>query len=294
MLHESDIIKRLKDFPEPDEVKEIRENIKNSFRRLEFQEGPHKYYVHNDDGSTTELPSVSGICHQFEPEADWDAIKARYAVKNGYTVEEVTRMWHETNIQSTNRGTQTHLYGECLMHVFQGDFDVCEAMKMRYEDGYFIPYAPKEESVMAYYTDIYKMFYDDSVKSKMYPVMPESQIYMFEDGPVKQRYAGTFDILHAFKARDGKWKLIVHDFKSNGSLTSEFNRAKGNMMLPPFEEFWDEPLGHYSAQLSLYQLGLQQLGYEVVDRKLIWLKEDGTYQKIPVPDVTDKLIQALN
>ena len=31
---------------EPIEVTRIRENIKESFKRLEFQEGPHKYYIH--------------------------------------------------------------------------------------------------------------------------------------------------------------------------------------------------------------------------------------------------------
>ena len=148
---------------------------------------------------------------------------------------------------------------------------------------------------MQYYIDIYNVFMDDSKPIKLWPVMPESQIYIFKDNNLglKYRYSGTFDILHAFQAKNGKWKLAIHDFKTNAQLINDFARSKKQNMLPPFEEYIDEPLSHYTIQLSLYQLGLEQLGYEIADRKLIWLKDDGTYEKVPVPDVTDKLKSVL-
>ena len=67
------------------------------------------------------------------------------------------------------------------------------------------------------------------------------------------------------------------------------------MMKPPFDEmgFYEDPYHHYIIQLNLYQLGLMQLGLKIVDRCLIWLKEDGTYEKIKVPDITDKLLEIL-
>jgi hypothetical protein len=34
---------------------------------------------------------------------------------------------------------------------------------------------------------------------------------------------------------------------------------------------------------------LEDIGLKVIDRKLIWLKEDGTFEKKTVPDVTEKL-----
>ena len=46
----------------------------------------------------------------------------------------------------------------------------------------------------------------------------------------------------------------------------------------------------YTIQLSLYQLGLQQLGYEIGDRNLLWLTDSGEYFKIDVQDVTNILI----
>ena len=56
------------------------------------------------------------------------------------------------------------------------------------------------------------------------------------------------------------------------------------MVLPPFENPVDDPLSHSTIQLSLYAMGLEQLGYEMTHRIIIWLKEDGTYEKIPVKD----------
>ena len=81
MLHIDDVNERLDANPEPKEVKEIRENIIKSFSKLEFVEEGHKYYVHNDDGTLTTLPSVSHVCHQFEPQVDWDVICENKAKK---------------------------------------------------------------------------------------------------------------------------------------------------------------------------------------------------------------------
>ena len=296
MLNLSDIQKRLEKYPEPPEVAEIRENIKENFKRLEFQEGPHKYYVHEDDGSIEELKSVSGTISMFEPYVDWDTIKENYALKHGFTVDEVTRMWHEKNILSTSNGSLIHLYGEMFMHFLQGHPEkICDVIKPQYEDGYLLPLGQKETAILRYYEDIHNIFMDDKCETKLWPVMPEAQLYIFKDNPygITKRYAGTFDILHAFKAKDNKWKLILHDFKTNGSLTNDFARSKGQRMIGEFSDFIDEPLSHYTMQLSWYQVGLQQLGYEIADRKLIWLKDDGTYEKVSVPDITDKCIRSL-
>ena len=296
MLNDDDIRKRLEMYPEPPEVAEIRRNIKESFKRLEFQEGPHKYFVHEDDGTIEELCSVSGTIEKFEPYTDWDTITANYALKNGYTVEEVTRMWHETNIIATNNGSLTHLFAENYMHFFQGHPEkICNIIKPQYEDGYLIPYSNKQFAAAAYYNDIHDLFIDESKPVKLWPVMPESQIYIFKDNPwgIKERYAGTFDILNAYQAKDGKWKLLIFDWKTNAKIINDFIRSKKQMMEVPFEDMFDEALQHYTVQLSLYQLGLEQLGYEVADRKIIWLKDDGTYEKISVPNVTDRCIKAL-
>ena len=55
----------------------------------------------------------------------------------------------------------------------------------------------------------------------------------------------------------------------------------------------DEALSHYTCQLSAYQIPLENIGLKIIARRIIWLKPDGTYEKISLPDVTKKLREAL-
>lgn len=89
----------------------------------------------------------------------------------------------------------------------------------------------------------------------------------------------------------GENLLVTHN--TNKDLKNDFNRSKSNRLLEPFQDFIDEPLSIYSIQLSLYQLGLEQLGLPIIDRNLIWLKDDGTYEKIKTPDLTGRLVNVL-
>lgn len=209
MLNIKDITKRNQNRPEPPEVTAIRENILNSFSKLEFQEGPHKYYIHNEDGTKTEVPSVSGVTHQFKPHFDQEAQAAAYALKHDMLVEDVLRMWEETNVKATNNGTSTHLFGEAYMHFFMGDVDkLPDIIKPQYEKGYLIPYSPKQEAILKYYEDLF-------VQDNIYPVLPEAQVYMGINSEYDDiiQYAGTFDSLFAYRNPDGKFQLMLHDFK---------------------------------------------------------------------------------
>ena len=91
MINIEDVRKRLLNNPEPKEVTEIRENILNSFNKLEFIEDGHKYFLPHSDGTKEELISVSALTKMFEEEQDWDTIAARYALKHNMSVEEVQR-----------------------------------------------------------------------------------------------------------------------------------------------------------------------------------------------------------
>lgn len=288
MLNIKDIQERLKRNPEPQEIKDIRNNILNSFNRLEFIEEGHKYYLHHDDGTIESLKSVSETCHQFEQENDWETITKNYAEKHNMTVEQVKRMWHENNIKATNNGTSTHLYGEQMMYFVMGYPEkICDVIKPQYEDGYLIPYSKKQEAIMKYYEDLIKI-------DEIYPVIPETQIYTGVNDTLhlEHNYAGTFDMLFTMKI-NGEWKLMIHDYKTNCSLSSSYNQSKGITMKAPFDDLIDEAKSHYILQLSCYEMGLRQLGYDVIDRRLIHLKDDGTYDKIALPSVVDRLKKVL-
>lgn len=83
--------------------------------------------------------------------------------------------------------------------------------------------------------------------------------------------------------------LVTHN--TNKTIINDYNQNFNVTMLSPFDNFIDEPKSHYTFQLSAYALMLMNLGYKVIDRKLIWLKNDGNYEKISLPDITDKLIK---
>jgi hypothetical protein len=163
--------------------------------------------------------------------------------------------------------------------------EVKKNMGYQFVDGYLIPYCPKEWAIMKYYQDILS-------NPKVFPVIPESKIYTRSDLGLKTRYAGTFDILMAYKYR-GEIVYSIHDIKTNGSLKNDYNREKGNRLLEPFDDLINEPLSIYYIQLSLYQIGLQQLGLPVIDRNIIWLQDSGEYTKIQTPDLTERLLKIL-
>lgn len=278
MLNIKDIRKRLQENPEPKEVGEIREKIILAFSKLEFVEEGHKYFLHNDEGSTSELKSVSETIHQFVPYVDWEEKAQGCALKEGVPVSVIKRRWEENNIRATNNGTSTHLFGEMYHWFVTGQPDkICDIIKPQYENGYLIPYGEKQNASQQYNEDLFNVH-------DMYPLMVETQVYT-------KVYAGTFDKLIYYKhpTDPNKSGLIISDYKTNASLSSDYNRRYDVKMLPPFDDFIDEALSHYTLQLSMYQIPLEDLGLKILARRIIWLKPDGSYEQISVPDVTQRI-----
>ena len=282
MLNIEDVEKRLQENPEPKEVVKIRNKIKKAFKDLEFVEEGHKYYVHNTDGTTKELKSVSETIHQFVPYVDWEDKAQSCALKEGVDVSVIKRRWEENNIRATNNGTSVHLFGEMYHWFVTGHPEkICNIIKPQYEKGYLIPFGEKQCASQQYNEDLFNVH-------DMYPLMVETQVYT-------DKYAGTFDKLIYYKhpTDDSKSGIIIADYKTNASLISDYNRRNGNMMLPPFDDYVDEALSHYICQLSAYQIPLEDLGLKVLARRIIWLKPDSTYEQISVPDVTQRIRAAL-
>jgi hypothetical protein len=86
---------------------------------------------------------------------------------------------------------------------------------------------------------------------------------------------------------------VIYDFKTNASLINEFSRLNNKMMKAPFTYMYDESLGVYTLQLSAYQIPLEDIGLKVIARRIVWLKDDGTYEIRKVPDETVRLREVL-
>ena len=268
---------------EPDIVTTDRSLILETFKDLVFIEEGHKYYL-----SGKELPSVSAVTHRFKPEFDSSTVAENYAKKNGQTKEYWLDQWKFKNLKATISGTLVHEYGEGLFWLGLGQPEkIPESCKPKYvpDKNWIIPTRPKEDAILKFHREMSQ--YD-------YPVLAETRVYNNFNpnvAPMKTSYCGTFDILYyrvdpVCPERSG---YVIKDYKTNRELVSDYSRSKGKSCLAPFADLPDEALSMYTLQLSCYQIPLEDLGLKVIGREIVWLKDDGSYNIIPLPDFTDRL-----
>lgn len=74
--------------------------------------------------------------------------------------------------------------------------------------------------------------------------------------------------------------LVTHN--TNKELMKDYSRENGKMLLPPFNDYFEEPLSYYTLQLNLYSLCLAGIGLPPIGARVIWLRDDGTYELIPI------------
>ena len=85
--------------------------------------------------------------------------------------------------------------------------------------------------------------------------------------------------------------MVIFDYKTNEDLYKNFKQQK---LLWPFNDMLDMSESYYTLQLSLYAIPLQNIGMDVVARRLIWVKPDGTYEGIRIKDVSNRMREALD
>lgn len=274
---------------EPAEVAEARRLILESFKDLHFIEEGHHYYLNGK-----ELHSVSGIGHRYLSRPfDVDKQAILYSLKHGNTAEFWKDQWVCNSFRATTLGRKTHEFGESLSYLMAGHPErILPSIKPQYfqSKNYLADIHPKESAVRLF---LYEL------PSCYHLVLNETKVYSGKNldasKNLKEQICGTFDMLYWYDGNGNPDKagFVVFDYKTNAKLIDNYNREHGIMLLPPFDEFYQESLGEYTIQLSLYSLMLEDIGLKVIDRKLIWLKDDGTYEKIDVPDITHILRRTL-
>ena len=271
---------------EPHIVTETREMILKAFEDLEFYEEGHKYLLHGQEITL----SVSGVGHRFIREPFNEKLQAaRYAQKHGKTAEYWIKQWKCNSFRATTLGTKTHAYGESLGYLKVGHPElICPMIRPQYNEtyNYLAPIHPKEEAVLKFM---------DELPCSYHLVINETKVYSGKNPDasknLKELICGTFDMLYYYDG-DGnpsKAGFMILDYKTNACLYSDYNRKFGKTLLPPFSNMIEEDLSLYTIQLSLYALMLEDIGIPIIDRKIVWLTNDGTYEIISVPDVSDKL-----
>lgn len=283
-------MKNYKDIPgmyeikgEPKIVTEIRATILDKFKDLVFEEGPHIYYLSTDKNKT--FKSVTTRLGEFESEFNIEEASSNYAAKHGETKEYWQDVWKFNNLKATTTGTLCHEYGESLSYVKAGHPELIQdSCKCKYikDKNWLIPTHPKQEAIYKFQSDLHP---------NLHLVLPEAK--MFTEG-LKENLAGTADILYYYDDPTGKNSgLCIYDYKTNKELTKSYNRQVGKTLLSPFNDYIEEPKSIYTLQLSTYSIPLQDLGFRIITRRLVYLKVDGTYEIIPLVDESDRLRKIL-
>lgn len=271
----------------------IRDKITNSFTGLTFIEESHQYFL-----GDRELMCVSNVIHQFKEHFDSETEAQKTYERNfnnqdskyyQMTPEEILEQWEKISQTACRTGTDRHNFGESCFYFMIGQYDkiVPEFTdRLKYDENskpYMLALYPKEFAIVKFWQDLPRC---------IVPIAAENKVFNVNDD---YAYSGTFDILFYYDALldnkdDSKSGLMIFDYKTNVDLYKNF---KGKRLLEPFNGLLDMDLSIYKLQLSAYQLCLENIGLNIIARRLIWLKPDGKYEKVPLESYTRMLDEAL-
>jgi hypothetical protein len=268
-------------------VEETRQMLNEKFGDIKFIDEGHQYFINEK-----EYTPVSHIIKKYEQPFDEDFKSRNYAEKVGLTQEEVLRNWRLTNRKSTISGSRTHEFGESYTNVMCGHPElICDANKKQWDEEYqvLLPTYPKEEAIVKFYNE---MNFDPS--KRLYVVGAEFKLstkYMENVLPI----CGTADILfyeedQIFPEDSG---FVIGDWKTNKELEKEYTVRNDIRMKYPMGDFKDTALSHYTLQFNLYQKMFESVGLKIIDRRLIWLKDDGSYEVRYIPKLDDKIMNTI-
>lgn len=201
------------------------------------------------------IPSTSSLIKQFYKDFDAEKVSYFVAKKNGTTQQQVLDEWQSTNEEAIDRGTRVHYFAE----------DYCRKLDVK-------PTCIQTQAVVDFWQSL-PAYYE--------LVFVELQMY-----DENYWYAGTTDFV-LLDLRDGS--LVLGDYKTNKDLFKSYN-----YMNPPFDMLEDNNYNHYQIQLSYYQILIEQLGYTVSNRMLVWLNIEGGFEIHNTSDFTKTLKKTFN
>ena len=269
------------------EIQEVRDKIIDTYtNKLVFIEGPHEYYL---DGK--KYISVSEVTHKYKPitseqmaencvkkwQKDQDETYRYY----GMSKEEILAQWKVISDKACDFGTNVHAFGESMFYYMTGEPEkILDECKSQFDENGPHPNNPQEEAIVKFWNDLPENYV---------PVLAETKVFN-RNGT---QYAGTFDILFYYveEPKSKKNGLVIFDYKTNEDL---FKNYRGQKLLWPFNDMLDQNASYYTLQLGCYQVPLENLGYRVIARRLVWVRPDGTYEKVKIESIADRIREALN
>ena len=248
----------------PDQLAKLNAHPRDEF--ITFEEGPHIYTVHGEQGYT----SVTTWNHHHFAEFDSEKIignimKSRKMKDPSYkyygmTAADIKADWDKNRDEASSAGTRMHYDIEC------------------YYNGLDVENASVEFSY-------FKRFVEDFPDLK--PYRTEWMVYYEE-----LKLSGSIDMI--FENPDGT--LLIYDWKRSKEIVYEtpFNQVSTTPCIShlPDTNFW-----HYSLQLNMYKVILEhKYGKKVVGLFLVRLHPDNpykTYDRIEVPILEKEMSELL-
>ena len=178
------------------------------------------------------FPSTTKMLKAFHKPFDQDAVAGFVAGKGKF---KGMSKWQVLNLWQEQRdfGTRTHLFGERYVY---------ECIK---------PSNDSELGIVQWWMDLPK---------KYVPVKLELQVYS-----EVYKYAGTADII-LMNTETGN--LVIADYKTNAS---DIHKSYGKMKDPFKGIMKDTAFNKYQLQMSHYEIPLNEKGFTVEARILVWL-----------------------
>jgi hypothetical protein len=253
-------------------------------RHIHFDEGPHKYTIHNVEGITpeTEFTSVTTLVHQYFEHFDAKKVIAAMmrnqkkwndpvanAKYYGKTAEEIEQMWATAGKDAAAAGTAMHYEIECFYNT-----------------------PPEQQQQSTATTPEFKYFlnFNNEYKSTLRPYRTEWTVFHEE-----ARIAGSIDMIYELIQPDATTDaadLTIYDWKRCREITKT-NRANKFATHPAIEHLPDTNYWHYALQLNVYKYILQKkYGKTITDLYLIVLHPEAqNYQRVKLPDLQSEVAE---
>lgn len=191
-------------------------------------------------------------------------------------------------------------YNPCYKIKFDSGQSIIADCEHKWEVS-FISYNNNLENVVMTTKEIYEYLLDnDKIKETPF-IRVHNRSYLTTNVYIKDEgYWYYFEAINSIKETDTVPTRCIevdgetHTYLCSNNLLVTHNTNADlykyyNNMLEPFEELPDNDLGGYKIQAAIYSGFLMSIGFNFVARALIWLKEDGTYEKVKMESLTQIL-----
>lgn len=219
------------------------------FSDLDFDSRRHLYFVNGEN-----YPSVSSIVESFSPKFDENKMLPLSAKKQS-KIRGV-----DVSVDQLRKEWKLTNEQACALGTNTHTF-------MEKYTGIETPATPQEIAGVKFIRDM----------------TPEWNIIIRELRGYSRRFkfAGTQDVPLQHKITQ---KVAIADYKTNGDLFKAYD-----YLLPPFQYLESSPFNKYQIQLSLYDIILEEIGIQVSERFLVYLKSNAEYAIFKLQDLKDEL-----